>query len=144
MKNKVIKEKIATKKEKSSVNSSKAYDQEFVVKPLKCLFVIVNQYQGNYYVDEFKELGASCAFLSYGKGTATDDLKHILGIGEDKKDVVLCLVRADEIDKYLDVCKERFKVSRAAKGIAFAVPVDSMISVFAYKFLSNTRQNRRQ
>lgn len=143
MKNNVIKEKIANKKEKPSVNS-KAYDQEFVVKPLKCLFVIVNQYQGNYYIDEFKELGASCAFLSYGKGTATDDLKHILGIGEDKKDVVLCLVKADEIDKYLDVCRERFKVSTAAKGIAFAVPIDSMISVFAYKFVSNTRQNRRQ
>lgn len=143
MKNSVIKEKIAAKKEKPLMNS-KPYDQEFTVKPLKCLFVIVNQYQGNYYADEFKELGASCVFLSHGKGTATDDLKHILGIGEDKKDVVLCLVRADEVEKYLDICKERFKVSRTAKGIAFAVPVDSMISVFAYKFISNTRQNRRQ
>lgn len=143
MKNSAIKNKIITKKEQAITNS-KAYDQEFVVKPLKCLFVIVNQYQGNYYIDRFEELGVSCTFLSYGKGTATDDLKHILGIGEDKKDIVMCLVKADEINKYLDVCKERFKVSNAAKGIAFAVPVDSMISVFAYKFVSNTRQNRRQ
>lgn len=143
MKNNGNKNKINNKKEEPKMNS-KAYDQEFVVKPLKCLFVIVNQYQGNYYINQFKDLGASCAFLSYGKGTATDDLKHILGIGEDKKDIVICLVRADEIDKYLDVCKERFKVSSVAKGIAFAVPVDSMISVFAYKFVSNTRQNRRQ
>ena len=143
MKNNGNKNKKNNKKEEPKMNS-KAYDQEFVVKPLKCLFVIVNQYQGNYYINQFKELGASCAFLSYGKGTATDDLKHILGIGEDKKDIVICLVRADEIDKYLDVCKERFKVSSVAKGIAFAVPVDSMISVFAYKFVSNTRQNRRQ
>ena len=143
MKNSAIKNKIITKKEQATTNS-KAYDQEFVVKPLKCLFVIVNQYQGNYYIDRFEELCVSCTFLSYGKGTATDDLKHILGIGEDKKDIVMCLVKADEINKYLDVCKERFKVSNAAKGIAFAVPVDSMISVFAYKFVSNTRQNRRQ
>ncbi len=143
MKNNMKKEKKKSKKENAQ-SDSKAYDKEFVVKPLKWLFVIVNHYQGNYYIDKFKELGVSCAFLCYGKGTATDDLKHILGIGEDKKDIVMCLVRADDIGKYLDVCNERFKVSQAAKGIAFAVPVDSMISVFAYKFVSNTRQNRRK
>lgn len=136
------------KKEKKSniikeLISSKPYDQEFRVKPLKFLFVIVNQYQGNFFVDAFKELGLSAAFISYGKGTATDDLKHILGIGEDKKDVVMCLVRAEDIEKYLKICRERFSVSQAAKGIAFAIPVDSMISVFAYKFISDTRQNRR-
>jgi len=145
MKNKLFKDKKASntsKVNKSTIN--KAYDEQYLIEPLKLLFVIVNKYQGNYFLDAFKELGVSCAFLSYGKGTATDDLKHILGIGEDKKDVVICLVKSDEIDNYLKICKERFKVSRAAKGIAFAVPVDSMISVFAYRFITNTRQNRRK
>ncbi|MFA6667549.1 MAG: hypothetical protein WCS51_04280 [Bacilli bacterium] len=129
----------------SGINATpKSYDKQYVVHALKFLFVIVNQYQGDYYIDKFKECGASCCFLTYGNGTATDDLKHILGIGEDKKDVVFCLVKADDINSYLNVCRERFKVSQAAKGVAFAVPVDSMIGVFAYQFITNTRQNRRK
>jgi hypothetical protein len=125
-------------------NKALPYEDSFVLRPLKQLVVIINRYQGDYFMDAFKEIGVSASFLSYGEGTATSDLRHILGIGEDKKDIVFSLVTDDNLEKCLNICRERFSVSKDAKGIAFTIKVDSIVSVLAYKFLTDTRQNRRK
>ena len=57
--------------------SKKSYDQEFELKKLRVLCIIVNRYQGDYFINEFarREVGAS--FLVYGTGTVTKEIYDI-------------------------------------------------------------------
>jgi len=129
--------------EKDQVSKTGLYEDRFVLRPLKCLIVIVNEHQGDFFVNSFKDVGVSCSFSSYGKGTASSDIRHILGV-EDKKDLVLSLVKESDVGSCLDICRERFKVSQEAKGIAFTIKVDSVVGVMLYRFLTDTKQNRRK
>jgi hypothetical protein len=120
------------------------YEDTYKLRELKFLMVIVGRYQGDYYIDAFNEAGVSATFVTYGQGTVRSDIQHIIGIADTKKDVVMCLVTKTKLKACLDICEERFKVSKEAKGVAFAIPVDSMISVLSYKFITDTKQNRRK
>lgn len=120
------------------------YEDQYKLRELEFLIVIVSRYQGDYYINAFSELGVSATFVTYGQGTVRSDIQHIIGIADTRKDVVMCLVTKTKVKNCLAVCEERFKVSKEAKGVAFAIPVDSMISVLSYKFLTDTKQNRRK
>ena len=56
-----------------------------------------------------------------------------------KKDVVFSLIREDRWPKYKEAISERFSVSKMAKGISYAIPLDSVAGVSIYKMLTNTR-----
>ncbi|MFA6755393.1 MAG: hypothetical protein WCR97_02640 [Bacilli bacterium] len=118
------------------------YDKTYKVQPIKLMIIIVDRYQGDYYVEEFKKLGVSYLFITYGRGTVPSDLRHILSIDEDKKDIVFAFVKEDLMKDCLKVINERFNVSKVAKGISFSVPIDSMAGVLMYKFLTDTKSNR--
>ena len=120
------------------------YEDQYKLRELEFLIVIVSRYQGDYYINAFSELGVSATFVTYGQGTVRSDIQHIIGIADTRKDVVMCLVTKTKLKNCLAICEERFKVSKEAKGVAFAIPVDSMISVLSYKFLTDTKQNRRK
>jgi len=120
------------------------YEDQYKLRELEFLIVIVSRYQGDYYINAFSELGVSATFVTYGQGTVRSDIQHIIGIADTRKDVVMCLVTKAKLKNCLAICEERFKVSKEAKGVAFAIPVDSIISVLSYKFLTDTKQNRRK
>lgn len=118
------------------------YSKDYEVSPLKLLIIIVNKYQGDYYLDLLiKKYNVAAAFLSNGHGTATRDIYDLLNISENKKDVVIALVRSDQVDILLNKILERFNVSKNAKGIAFTIKLDSIIGVLAYRFFTDTKQN---
>ena len=120
------------------------YDQEFKVKKLKLLIVIVNRYQGDFYVKRFQENGVACSFLLEGNGTGTRDIYDLIGVADTKKDIVFSLVKDDEIGKLKEIIKKRFASSLNAKGVSFAVEMDSVAGVLAYKYLANIRENERR
>lgn len=138
-----MKRKINYKREAETVQEvhKKPYDQEFELKKLKVLCIIVNRHQGDYYINEFasREVGAS--FLVYGTGTATREIYDLLGIGETKKDIVLSLVKESDIPTLKEVIINRFKISKRAKGVAFFMDIDSIAGVLLYKYLTNTKEN---
>lgn len=120
------------------------YEQNYQISPLKLMIIIVNRYQSNYFLDAFEEIGISCGFVTYGKGTATSDILKILGIGEDRKDIMFLPVPNSKIAKCKKIIEERFAVSEEAKGVSFCIPFDSMVSVLAYKFLTDTKRNKKR
>lgn len=119
----------------------KTYDQQFELKKLKVLCIIVNRHQGDYYINEFasREVGAS--FLVFGTGTASKEIYDILGIGETKKDIVLSIVKESDIPSLKEIIVNRFRISKKAKGVAFFMDVDSIAGVLLYKYLTNTKEN---
>jgi len=140
MKNKVMKPILKVEKTKDLPR----YEDNYKLRELKVLFVIVGRGQADYYINQFEEIGVSATYVTYGQGTVRKDLQHILGLTNPKKDVLLCLVTKTKLDGCIDVLNERFKVSKEAKGVAFTVELDSMIGVLSYKFFTDTKQNRRK
>ena len=58
------------------------YSKEYEVSPLKLLVIIVNKYQGDYYLDLLiKKHNVAAAFLCKGHGTATRDIYDLLKMG---------------------------------------------------------------
>jgi len=56
--------------------------------------------------------------------------------------VILSVVREDMVEPVMKCLEEKFATIKKGKGIAFAVPMSSVIGVNMYQFLSNNKRKR--
>ncbi len=110
------------------------------IQSLSLFITIVNRGQGKYYIDKFNESQVSLSLSFYAYTTPNEDLDRILGNDENERDLLMAVCRNDDLQVLKKIVTERFKISKATKGIAFALPIDSIGGIAAYKFLSD--QNR--
>ena len=83
----------------------------------------------------------NCQLVTGGLGTAGSELAELLGLNLHKA-VILSVIREDETDAVMNCLEEKFETIRGGKGIAFAVPLSSVIGVNLYQFLSDNRLGR--
>lgn len=114
---------------------------ESAIKKLKLLITVVDRSKGEFYLDVLSQFEVNCQMLVPGKGTAASDLVEMLGLNINKG-VILSVVREDMVDSVMTCLEEKFSTIRKGKGIAFAVPLSSIIGVNMYQFLSNNRLGR--
>ena len=74
-----------------------------------------------------------------GQGTAKSETLHLLGLEESDKGVIFSVIREDKSEEILRNLDEKFKTIRNGKGVAFTIPLTSVIGVAIYRFLSNNR-----
>ena len=111
---------------------------ESAIKKLKLLFTVVDRPKAEFYLDVLSELEVNCQIVTGGKGTATSDMVDLLGLNPHKA-VIVSVIREDLTDQIMKVLEEKFRTIRNGKGVAFAVPLSSVIGVNMYRFLSNNR-----
>ena len=109
------------------------------IKKLKLLVTVVDRQKGEFYLDVISQFDVNCQMVMAGLGTATSDLVELLGL-EPHKAVILSVVREDRIDKIMNILEDKFATIRNGKGIAFAMPLSSVIGVNMYRFLSDRRE----
>ncbi len=114
---------------------------ETAIKKLKLLFTVVDRPKAEFYLDFLSQFEINCQMVLSGLGTANSDLIDLLGLNMNKA-VILSVIREDLVDTVMDRLEEKFATIRKGKGIAFAVPLSSVIGVNLYQFLSNNRQGR--
>ena len=78
----------------------------------------------------------------YGKGTANSQMLNLLGLAESEKSVIISYVREDMVKDALETLDEKFNKVKNGKGIAFTIPLDSIIGVLAYQLLSNDKTQK--
>ena len=132
------------KKERKVDNNTSNYTSKYEVEKLFASFVIVTRYQGSYFVDKFIDLGVSSSFIVFGKGTAPSEMIYTLGLPESKKDVVITVFKESMKDKINEIIEERFNFSSSSKGVSFIIPLDSVMGLLSYRFMSDTKINRRK
>lgn len=115
--------------------------KESAIKKLKLLFTVVDRPKGEFYLDVISQFDVNCQMVVGGLGTATSELVELLGL-EPHKAVILSVVREDMVDEILNTLEDKFATIRNGKGIAFAVPLSSVIGVNLYQFLSDNRMGR--
>ncbi len=111
------------------------------IKKLKLLFTIVDRPKGEFYLDVISQFDVNYQMVIGGLGTARSDLVELLGL-EPHKAVVVSVVRDDLTETIMQCLEDKFATIRGGKGIAFAVPLSSVIGVNAYRFLSDNRIGR--
>ena len=114
---------------------------ESAIKKLKLLFTVVDRNKGEFYLDVISQFDVNCQMALAGMGTAHSELVELLGL-EPHKVVILSVVREDLVDGILECLEDKFATIRNGKGIAFAVPLSSVIGVNLYQFLSDNRMGR--
>ena len=114
---------------------------ETAIKKLKLLFTVVDRNKTEFYLDVLSQFEVNFQMAAGGKGTATSDLVEMLGLNIHKG-VILSVVREDMVDTVMNCLEDKFATIRGGKGIAFAVPLSSVIGVNMYQFLSNNKQGR--
>ena len=114
---------------------------ESAIKKLKLLFTIVDRNKGEFYMDVISQFDVNWQMQLQGKGTATSELVDLLGLNLHKA-VILSVVREDLVEPIMHTLEDKFATIKKGKGIAFAVPMSSIIGVNLYQFMSNNRLGR--
>ena len=116
---------------------------ESAIKKLKLIFTIVDRPKGEFYLDVLSQFEVNCQMTTAGKGTAHSELVDLLGLNIHKT-VILSVAREDRVDEIMKCLEEKFANIKNGKGIAFAVPLSSVIGVNMYQFLSNYKLKREE
>jgi len=111
---------------------------ENAIKKLKLLFTVVDRPKAEFYLDVLSQYEVNCQLVTNGVGTARSELIDMLGLNIHKA-VLVSVIREDRVDDIMKVLEQKFTTIRNGKGIAFAVPLSSVIGVNMYQFLSNNR-----
>ena len=111
---------------------------ESAIKRLKLLFTVVDRSKAEFYLDVLSQFEVNCQIVTGGLGTANSELISMLGLNIHKA-VIISVIREDMTEEIMKCLESKFTTIKNGKGIAFAVPLSSVIGVNNYQFLSNNR-----
>ena len=114
---------------------------ESAIRKLKLLFTVVDRNKAEFYLDVLSQFEVNLQMVESGLGTAKTGLHDMLGLNHHKA-VILSVIREDLTGDIMKCLEEKFATIKGGKGIAFAVPLSSVIGVNNYRFLSNYRQGK--
>ena len=109
------------------------------IKKLKLLVTVVDRTKGEFYLDVISQFDVNCQMAMGGLGTASSEIMELLGL-EPHKAVLLSVIREDKMDAVMQTLEDKFATIRNGKGIAFAIPLSSVIGVNLYRFIADRRE----
>lgn len=107
---------------------------------LKLLVTVVNRNKTEFFMDLLHDFDVNFQTAVLAQGTAKSDTLYMLGLEDSDKSVVFSVIREDRATDALHAIEDRFNKLKKAKGIAFTIPMSSVIGVAIYRFLSDNRQ----
>ena len=94
------------------------------------IFCIVNSGYGEAVMDAAKSVGATGGTIINARGTASKEAETFFHITIDpEKEIVMILVPAKIRDDVLHALYKQVGLDTAGQGIAFALPVDSVVGL---------------
>ena len=109
------------------------------VRKLKILITIVDRSKTLFYLDLLEQFEVNVQMVLYGRGTANSQMLNILGLVESDKSAIISFIREDMVKSALETLNEKFIKVKNGKGVAYTIPLDSIIGVSNYQLLSNDK-----
>ena len=110
-------------------------------KKLKILVTVVNRSKTEFYMDLLTSYEVNFQTAVLGQGTARSEMLYMLGLEDSDKSVIFSVIREDKVKEAMHALEDKFHALKKGKGIAFTIPMSSVIDVAIYRFLSNHRAN---
>ena len=79
------------------------------VRKLKLLITIVDRSKALFYVDLLEEFEVNVQMVLYGRGTASSQMRELLGLAETDKSVIMSYIREDRTKEIMDTLEEKFQ-----------------------------------
>ena len=108
---------------------------------LKCklLVTIIDHRKEDFFTDYIQSKGANLQMTMRGEGTAKTEMLRMLGLTDSEKSVLFSVIREDEVRSLCDGLAEKFKTVKNGQGIAFTIPLSSVVGASVYRFLSDQK-----
>ncbi|MBO7176139.1 MAG: hypothetical protein J6W14_02085 [Clostridia bacterium] len=106
---------------------------------LELMITVVNRNKADFFMDLIQSFDVNMQLAVPAQGTANAEIRNILGLAETDKAVIFSVIREDTSTQALNAIEEKFQTIKNAKGIAYTIPLTSVIGVSIYGFLSNNR-----
>ena len=116
--------------------------RKYTPEKLKLVVTIVNDGKGNFYHDLIEDFGANMQLILNGTGTSPKNVNNLFGTINKGRDVVFSFVVEDKVKPLLKFLDNKFETVRDGAGVAFSIPISSIIGVNVYQFLTNNRKKR--
>ena len=110
---------------------------------LELLLAIVHNDKAAYFSSLIQSHKANLQLTMPAKGT-THLILDYLGLNERPKTLIISVVRADQSEKLILLLDDLFKKGKDYKGLAFTVPMTSVIGTLVYGFLSNDKRTVKE
>ncbi len=110
-------------------------------KKLKILVTVVNRSKTEFFMDLLTSFEVNFQTAVLGQGTARSEMLYMLGLEDSDKGVIFSVLREDKAQEAMHALEDKFQTIKNGKGIAFTIPMSSVIGVAIYRFLSNHRAN---
>lgn len=100
---------------------------------LMLLITVVPRRKAEFYVDLIASFECNMQLEVSSFGTS-----GVFGLSNDlEKQTIFSVIRQDRVADVMAVLNQKFSTIRGGKGLAFTVPLTSMVGVSSYQFLSN-------
>ena len=124
---------------KKNMPTEVAQPKHVVSEKLELMITIVNRNKADFYMDLIQSFDVNMQLAIPAQGTANAEIRSILGLVETDKTVIFSVIREDQAVQALNAIEERFRTIKNGKGIAYTIPLTSVIGVSIFGFLSNNR-----
>lgn len=106
---------------------------------LELLVTTVARAKAEYYIDLLQSFDVNMQFVALGNGTADPSMLSKLGFTDSEKTVIFSIIGIAKRDAALAALDDKFRTIKNGKGVAFTVPLTSVIGKLIFGFLSNNR-----
>ena len=110
---------------------------------LELLMAIVHNNKVAYFSSLIQSHKANLQLTMPAKGT-THLILDYLGLTERPKSLIMSVVRADQAGNLISLLDETFQKGNDYKGIAYTIPLTSVIGTLVYGFLSNDKRTVKE
>lgn len=111
---------------------------------MELMFTVVNREKTDFFIDALQAFEVNIQMILSASGTASTQMIQLLGLSNTEKSVIISAIRRDKVAAAMAMLDEKFKTVRGAKGIAYTVPMSSIIGVLIYQFISNKNSTNLQ
>ncbi len=146
---KKIKENVTAKKKavKENVKNAKtAIKQRRTANPntvtnnkLEMMVTVVSRNKAEYYADLIQSFDVNMQVIALAEGTADAKTMRYLGLTDSGKSVIFSVIQENKLPDALNTLEEKFNAVKGGKGIAFTIPLTSVIGKLLFGFLSNNK-----
>ena len=134
------KKKIGRSLIKGATNKSKGTLPNAVTSNrLKLLVTVMGRNKAEYYTDLIQSFDVNMQVMAFAQGTADAKIMRNLGLTDSDKSVIFSIIQENKLPDALHTLDDKFKTMKGGKGIAYTIPLTSVIGTLIFGFLSNNR-----
>ncbi len=137
-------EEKSKKKKSSQQKTAQKTTQKVTSNRLELLITIVDRQKAEFFADLIQSYDVNMQMLVRAEGTANEEMLNLLGLQESKKTVIFSVIKEEKVKDALASIERKFKTIRNGKGIAYTIPMSSIIGVAVYGFLSNNERAAKE